>query len=230
MTSAGVMRLAALACRFPSPTFVGCLAFHPHILAAFGTNTYPAPMRYIRFLKTPRAVVEKNTARSEVHCLITITSDLGDSFLPYNIQLSGELLACTETTEDVLVWRTVQWTGGMRSLPITIPMPKSQPASSQLRVRVGVEPRRAHDEYASLSGQDARGVVSAWSAAFTPRTEASKLIERRFILPTGTVNIWEETGESIARHLWYGSQISGITMLLFADGGIGTPESHCHVM
>jgi hypothetical protein len=161
-------------------------------------------MRYIRFLKTPRVVTEKNTSNREVYFLVTITSDLGDSFLPYHVQLSVELLACTETTEYVLVWRTVQWTGGMRSLPITIPLPKPQKPSSQLRVRVGVEPRRTYDAYASLS--EIRGVVSAWSATFTPRVEAQKLAERRFMLPTGKiVNIWEETGESIARHLWYSS-------------------------
>jgi hypothetical protein len=161
-------------------------------------------MRYIRFLKTPRLVAQKNTPRSEVCCLITITSDLGDSFLPYDIQLAAELVACAESEEDVLVWRTVQWTGGMRSLPIAIPLPKSfQASSSRLRVRVGVEPKRRHDEYASLSEQDARGVLSAWSATFTPNVEAQRLVERRFMLPKGSISsIWEETGESIARHLW----------------------------
>ena len=158
-------------------------------------------MRYIRFLKTPRVITGRNTAKSDVYCLVTLTSDLGDSTLPYGVQLSAELLACTENAEHVLVWRTVQWTGGMRSLPITIPMQKTR--SSSFRLRIGVEPRRTYDEYASLLEQDARGVVSAWSAAFTLREEALKLAERRFMLPTGTtINIWEETGESIARHLW----------------------------
>jgi hypothetical protein len=211
------MRLRlALGCRVygcPSPALVTPhLAFHPHILAAFGTNTRPAPMRYIRFLKTPRVVVDKKTAKSEVHCLITIASDLGDSFLPYDVQLSAELYACTKDpaddpevtrykTGDVLVWGSVQWTGGMRSLSITLPLRKSQASSFQLRV--GVEPRKVHDDYASLSEPGARGVVSAWSAAFASQAEAPKLVERRFVLPTGkSINVWEETGESIARHLW----------------------------
>jgi hypothetical protein len=156
-------------------------------------------MRYIRFLKSPRVVY---ASKHNVYCLITITSDLGDSFLPYDVQLSAELLSCEGSAEHVLVWRTVHWTGGMRSLPLTIPLPKSH-ASSSLRVRVGVEPRRTHDEYASLSDRDARGVVSAWSAVFTPHAEAPRLVERRFMLPQGpTCGIWEETGESIARHLW----------------------------
>jgi hypothetical protein len=160
-------------------------------------------MRYIRFLKTPRVAKEKGTARSHIYCLITITSDLGDSFLPCDVQLSAEVLS-SDPSENVLIWRTVRWTAGMRSLSITFPSPKS-PASS-LRVRVGVEPRSAFDEYDALAERDSPGIVSVWSAPFAAPSgsrEAIKLVERRFRLPNDTeVQIWEETGESIARHLW----------------------------
>ncbi|KAH7391861.1 putative methyltransferase-domain-containing protein [Pyrenochaeta sp. MPI-SDFR-AT-0127] len=158
-------------------------------------------MRYVRFLKTPRVTTEKNTSKSEVCCLITITSDLGDSFLPYDIQLSAELLS-SQPSEHILVWRTVQWTGGMRSLPVTFPLPKSR-AKSPLRVRIGVEPKSLYDDYSKLANEGSRGIVSAWSADFGAPVEAIRLIERRFMLPRGPkVHIWEETGESIARHLW----------------------------
>jgi hypothetical protein len=162
-------------------------------------------MRYVRFLKSPRVVTDKGTSRRHVHCLITITSDLGDSFLPYDIQLAAELSATTDVTQEILlVWSTVQWTAGMRSLPITFPLPKSQSSLPKLRVRVGGEPKRTHDDFAAISEQDARGVVSAWSPPFTSNENAVKLVERRFKLPDGPiVSIWEETGESIARHLWY---------------------------
>ncbi|CAN9418748.1 unnamed protein product [Alternaria alternata] len=160
-------------------------------------------MRYIRFLKSPRVVTDKTTARKQVSCLITITSDLGDSFLPYDIRLAAELLATADSQEDVLLWSTVQWTAGMRSLPITFPLPKSRASWSHLRVRVGGEPKRIHDELATISDSDARGVVSAWSPPFTSDVDAPKLVERRFKLLDGPITtIWEETGESIARHLW----------------------------
>ncbi|RMZ74188.1 UPF0665 family [Pyrenophora seminiperda CCB06] len=168
-----------------------------------GIAAPPTPMRYIRFLKTPRIVKQKGTSRQHLHCLITITSDLGDSFLPYDLQLAAELLACAHSGEHVAVWTTVQWTGGMRCLPIALPLPNSYPPSSVLRLRVGVEPKQAHDEYAALSAQDVRGVISAWSPPFTSEAEAVKLVERRFKLPNEPIiSIWEETGESIARHLW----------------------------
>jgi hypothetical protein len=161
-------------------------------------------MRYIRFLKTPRIVAAKNAQKKDVACLITITSDLGDSFLPYDVQLSAQLLLCTPVDEQVLVWTTVQWRSGMRSLPIVIPLPKHHALpSSPLRLRIGTEPKNAYDDYSALAEEDARGVVSASSPTFTLNKEAPKLAERRFKLSDGSnLCIWEETGESIARHLW----------------------------
>ncbi|KAH8731395.1 putative methyltransferase-domain-containing protein [Phaeosphaeriaceae sp. PMI808] len=161
-------------------------------------------MRYIRFLKIPRVVIEKGTAKRQVSCLITITSDLGDSFLPRDIQLSAELLS-GEPSEQLIVWRTLQWTTGMRSLPITFPLTKIRTLST-LRVRVGVEPKSTQDEYSRLSGNDLSGVVSAWSSRFSLSPvlgETGMVVERRFSLSNeNTASIYEETGESIARHLW----------------------------
>lgn len=162
-------------------------------------------MRYVRFLKTPRVVSEKGTSKKQISCLVTIASDLGDSFLPYDIQLSAELLLVAPQ-EEVLVWQTLRWNAGMRCLPITFPWTKSR-ATSTLRVRLGVEPKVTYDEYSSFSDDGIRGVTSAWSADFEAQEsshEAEKLVERRFRLASGsTVAILEETGESIARHLWY---------------------------
>jgi hypothetical protein len=161
-------------------------------------------MRYIRFLKPPRVVTEKSTPKKQLYCLITITSDLGDSFFPHDVQLSAELLSCGPS-EEVTLWRTVHWTGGMRSLSVSLPLLKSQ-SLSPVRVRIGVVPKSAFDDYTQLCHDDAPGIVSAWSAPCDPLTssnEAVKLVERRFRLSDEhQVHIWEETGESIARHLW----------------------------
>jgi hypothetical protein len=162
-------------------------------------------MRYVRFLKAPRVVAEKGTGKSQISCLITITSDLGDSFLPYDLELSAELLS-SQPSEEIKVWRTMHWTAGMRSLPITFPLPKTR-TPSKLRVRVGTEPKSTHDTLDKLFEEGTCGVVSAWSSEFDPSSrasEAEKLVERRFDIFKGpVVSIYEETGESIARHLWY---------------------------
>lgn len=166
-------------------------------------------MRYIRFLKTPRIVQEKNNpSKAHIYALVTVASDLGDSFLPYDVTLSAELLSCNPAKEDLIVWRTIHWTGGMRSLPIILPLSRTRPVWP-VRVRVGVEAKSARDDFARLYDADCRGVISAWSAPLDlPKgaKEAVKLVERRIAGCNGDVKIvrlWEETGESIARHLWY---------------------------
>ncbi|KAF1914975.1 putative methyltransferase-domain-containing protein [Ampelomyces quisqualis] len=161
-------------------------------------------MRYIRFLKTPRVVTEKGTSKRQISCLITITSDLGDSFLPYDVEMAAEVLS-PPPSEEVLLWRNLQWKAGMRSLPVTFPLATNCKTSS-LRIRVGYGSKSKHDDYKKLSENGACGVVSAWSPEFTPSLaagEAEKLVGRRFELSEDhVVNIYEETGESIARHLW----------------------------
>lgn len=165
-------------------------------------------MRYIRFLKTPRVVVEKDTSRKQIQCLITITSDLGDSFLPENVQLVAEVLTPESqgNDEEVKLWQTVQWKGGMRTLSVVFPLPKSL-IKTKLLVKVGLERDSAMDDYNKLKEHGSCGIVSAWSAEFDPSSsfpEAEKLVQRRLISddPKHPIMIWEETGESIARHLW----------------------------
>ncbi|PVI01333.1 hypothetical protein DM02DRAFT_671346 [Periconia macrospinosa] len=165
-------------------------------------------MRYIRFLKTPRIVREKGSSKTLISCLITITSDLGDSFLPYDLTLAVELLHVSQGNEEenIVIWKTVQWIGGMRSLAITLPIGKSHRAWP-LRVRIGVEPKSQSDELGSLlQNEEFRGVVSAWSGLMDPKNGlevAERFVQRRFEVGANLpLYISEETGDSIARHLW----------------------------
>jgi hypothetical protein len=173
----------------------------PHAHRA-STPRYPSPtMRYVRFLKTPRITAEKGTNKSNVYCLVNITSDLGDSTLPYDATLVAELIS-PQQGDQVLSSRCVKWTADMRTLAITLPL-KPQQKNMPLRVRVGVTPKATFDTFSSLSAPESSGIVSAWSAEFTSQKEAVKLAERRFQIANQTIKVWEETGESIARHLWY---------------------------
>jgi hypothetical protein len=157
-------------------------------------------MRYIRFLKTPRFISAKDPSKPTLSFLITITSDLGDSFLPYDVGLSAELYS--SPSEKPITVKSVQWTAGMRSLSITLTLDSSHDYGS-VQVRVGVRRNMSADEYEKLSCGGWRGVVSAWSAPFDLGRECVKLVERRFgSSEQREVRIWEETGESIARHLW----------------------------
>jgi hypothetical protein len=177
-------------------------------------------MRYIRFLKTPRIVHEKNSSRAHISCLITITSDLGDSFLPYEVTLATELLYIEEQDvpkdemskkisrdEKVFLRKSFKWTSRLRTLPISLPLSKSH-ASWPLRVRIGVDSKSTGDDFGELVQEERwRGVVSAWSGiinATENAMEAEKFVERRFdVGENEPLCVLEETGESIARHLWY---------------------------
>jgi len=93
----------------------------------------------------------------------------------------------------------------MRSLSVTLPLSTKSPRKWPILVRVGVEPKSEHDDLDSLH-QDCYGVVSAWSADLDPTQglyEAEKIVQRRFKDHGNPIYIFEETGESIARHLWY---------------------------
>lgn len=177
-------------------------------------------MRYIRFLKTPRIIQDKNhPQKSHIHALITITSDLGDSFLPYDVSLSVELHSRTPKfpQNPVILWKTIHWTAGMRTLPITLPLPSSprQRDIWPVRVRVGIHEKTPEDDFEDLHEPEVRGVVSAWSAPLDATRQldvGEKFVERRLCGPgvesANLLEVWEETGESIARHLWD----AGITM------------------
>lgn len=193
---------ANLPCR-PSAVYASC--FYSFLQCSYPSYVVPE-MRYIRFLKPPRIIQDKSSSQAHISCLITITSDLGDSFLPFDLTLSAELIHRRNGVEEVLVWKIVQWTGAMRSLAISLPLSKSR-RTWPLRVRIGTEPKSTYDEFSKLLQEDSRGVVSAWSTEIDPSKsvhEAEKLIERRIDVELKTpIIIWEETGESIARHLWY---------------------------
>lgn len=185
-------------------------------------------MRYIRFLKPPRVVLDKNRPSAHVSCLVTITSDLGDSFLPYSLTLSAELIQDERLTSNpalephvdidtqlpaseillssnsVKAWKTVQWKEGMRSLPIILPLSRTYRQDGALVVRIGTEPKSDADDFHRMLLEDSRGVISVWSAPFNLPSGApvSRTVERRFRIGPRIHHIFEETGESIARHVW----------------------------
>ncbi|KAH6612633.1 putative methyltransferase-domain-containing protein [Boeremia exigua] len=167
-------------------------------------------MRYIRFLKTPRIAADKRTGKPHATCLIALTSDLGDSTLPYDTPLVADLLSARD---EVVASRTALWPAGARTLAISLPLKPAFPAV--LRLRISTAPAAAHDTFAALCAA-APAVLSAWSAEFS-RAPAPPLVQRRLRIAHRTVSVWEETGDSIARHLWD----AGIA-LASAVGGLAT--------
>ena len=160
---------------------------------------------YIRFLKSPR--IQKEKARFlSISSLITVTTDLGDAFLAEDADLLVSL--AIESSDKVLCQKTLNWKVGKRELPISLgPFPEQLLQHSLILCVSAVSPRRGElppVDYL-LGNFGIPLVISGWSTPFggSQSLVAEKLVERRFGLNEGLdLRIWEETGNSIARHIW----------------------------
>ncbi|KAF2810199.1 uncharacterized protein BDZ99DRAFT_387099 [Mytilinidion resinicola] len=168
-------------------------------------------MRYIRFLKPPRLQGTILTA------LVTIASDLGDSFLAEDVVLAASLCS-DDTAGEIALRKALKWTSGMRSLPVAFDIGQTDIEwPVQLHVSLRGSPESDHFEMHHSLNADLPSIVSAWSGIIDPPSGlfiAEKKVERRFMpLNNRTLSIWEETGESIARHLWD----AGIALSAYLD-------------
>lgn len=157
---------------------------------------------YIRFLKTPRFVKARSRENPTAQATITITSDLGDQFYAGNLSLIVRVLR--DGDHGGAKAKALPWKNGMRALPFSIFLDNSDDNYwKPRRLQVSEDLAVANP----LSLNELPRVVSGLSATFNDYDErqAEKRVERQFSLDGFGVcdlRIWEETGESIARHIW----------------------------
>ena len=148
-------------------------------------------IHYIRFLKPPGVV--GGGSRLTVTALITITTDLGDTFLHNNTKLLSHLVV-VDDLECIIHRQEVQWLKGLRQLSITATVMPSYGRDLRL-----------HVSHAGEAAGPIPMILDAWSAPFpiVNGSRAASLVERRISIPSmPPLRIWEETGNSIARHIW----------------------------
>ncbi|CAL5873742.1 uncharacterized protein PFLUO_LOCUS8024 [Penicillium psychrofluorescens] len=171
---------------------------------------------YIRFLKTPR--VQQQKGSSVVSALICITTDLGDAFLAQDVDLIAELTI--SHSSKILTTSSLAWQAGKRELPISLELPRG---FAQQPVVLTVRPRGPQSPVKD-SLCPVPLVVSGWSTPISAQLPAEKLIERRFSLgdspepQTSDLCISEETGNSIARHIWDAALASVIYLQKVTSG------------
>ena len=134
--------------------------------------------------------------------VVTITTDLGETFYPEDL----ELIACVKNIEqdgDIYLRREVQWQAGDRALHISFNIPDQDlewPAGLHVSIN-----NASPTNYGFLPP-----IVDVWSGELNPtegRMESGWRVERRFTsLAERRVSLLEDAGDSIARHLWDGSQ------------------------
>ncbi|KAL9614287.1 MAG: hypothetical protein Q9167_001243 [Letrouitia subvulpina] len=151
---------------------------------------------YIRFLQPPRWKSDKTRRTPFLSSLLTLTTDLGDDFYPGEVTIRATLVS--ETNPHAV--EEVKWKPGCRCVRVNMEVNASRcswPAS--LAFAVNDLPLVNH-----LGHQDIPEFVNAWTAPFTLDDDPDPRMVRRFTLPTGDVlNIYEENGDSIARHIWW---------------------------
>ncbi|MCJ1471887.1 hypothetical protein MMC13_000528 [Lambiella insularis] len=152
---------------------------------------------YIRFLKVPNISTQTRSGFT-VKTVVSITTDLGDDFYASNVELFVHL----EYDGDVRrLTSSFPWKAGARALPIDFTL-KTKDYPGLLRLCVtNVNTQKPQRLCKSHLPQ----LVSGWSDAFgIPNAgQTPRRIQRQFVLEGGgQLLIWEDTGESIARHIW----------------------------
>ncbi|KAF2769877.1 hypothetical protein EJ03DRAFT_361762 [Teratosphaeria nubilosa] len=159
-------------------------------------------MHYIRFLKTPKIEVSHQTTVT-LKAVVTVTTDLGETFYPHPLDIVATLRS-SDPDGDIYLRRRLTWpAAGARSLPVAFDLSRQD-----------VEwPACLHVSAKNTSGK-ATGflpaVTDVWSGTMNPikgQFESGWRVERRFTsLAERQVSLLEDAGDSIARHLWDGSQ------------------------
>ena len=171
--------------------------------------TLPAPAdtnESVRFLKTPKVLAA--SSKVTLQATITITTDLGETYYNDDISLLATLRSPGQDSH-ILLRRTLEWSAGMRALPLTFEFTASK-VDWPVRLQVGLKGKHGllRDSLESFDlDHELPSVISAWSeplystkGAMQNTTRVQRRFNSRSEVP---LTIFEDTGESIARHLWY---------------------------
>ena len=155
----------------------------------------------VRFLKTPRIQVDKSQILFQASA--TITTDLGETFYPEPLGLIATLRS-PDIDGEIFLRRKVPAPAGSRIVPITFDL-SHQDIEWPACLHVGVAGSPASEGRGFLPA-----IVDLWSAPMNPtkgELDSGRRVERRFTsLHERTLSLLEDAGDSIARHLWDGSQ------------------------
>ncbi|KAI1614564.1 putative methyltransferase-domain-containing protein [Exophiala viscosa] len=169
-------------------------------------------VHYIRFLRTPQTAVKPKAI--DVSAVIAVTTDLGDALYSQDLDLIIAVLEANRP-HGVLHTETAKWQAHSRALKLTVSCPGKY-RSRPVRLHVTTE-----ETLSTLKSLDVPRILDVWSEIFplseNQRTEP--IVERQLLLPNRSrVRMWEETGDSIARHVWD----AGLGFLLYFAQALST--------
>lgn len=158
-------------------------------------------VHYIRFLKPPKFSLVRHS-RPIIKALITITSDLGDRIYEGSQSLWITFISSNLDKSSTCTGKDFLWKAGMRSLWIEIDHGQLSQVTWPAQMVVAAHSRPLIDMF---SLDNIPEFVGVWSDSID--TDVSKgyspwVMRRLEPIEGVSLNIREETGESIARHVW----------------------------
>ena len=162
-------------------------------------------MHYIRVFKAPK--VYGSGSRRTLSTTITIATDLGEDFYHSDAELEILVRVNGVTREPGLVGQRIRWQSGMRALPIEVPFAYT---SKQNAFLLEINAVDTYADALSIHGEGLHvplllPIMIPFTKTAHESIESDQMVMRKINLEGhGDLLIWEETGESIARHIWYG--------------------------
>ena len=158
-------------------------------------------VHYIRFLRTPQVEAGKKTV--DISAVVAITTDLGDAFFAQDVDVVAEVVEANGAAA-IFHSQSFTWKATSRALKFTVSCPG----------KYNTRPARLHvttkETKSALSLLDVPRLLDIWSdtLVLSDKQRAEPIVERQIVLPNKTrIRMWEETGDSIARHIWYASNL-----------------------
>ena len=139
--------------------------------------------------------------------MVTITTDLGETFYSNSVDLIATLRSLDQDGE-IFLRKKVPWKAGDRTATLAFNL-TNQDVEWPACLHVAVKPSNSSHGRAKGADGFLPPFVDVWSGLLNPTKglmESGFRVERRFeSLAERTVSLLEDAGDSIARHLWDGS-------------------------
>ena len=153
-------------------------------------------VHYIRFLSTPQVAVTQKRIVT-ISAPVAVTTDLGDSYLMQDAELLVRVID-VKTTSLVLEQKA-RWQGGARALKTAVQYNGKYVGRLVCMHITTTETQR------SIEAKNIPKIMDVWSHEFilNDKTRSEPKVSREIHTNFGgKLCIWEETGDSIARHVW----------------------------
>ncbi|KAM3534878.1 hypothetical protein MY4038_001779 [Beauveria bassiana] len=195
-------------------------------------------MHYIRLLRPPKVTRE---AGLHLQLLFTITTDLGDSFLqpdvPLDLQITAEINESSNPMTMHLANKgQILWQSGMRVAKpkIAIPRPLQAALASGSEINICILARKemsadgGHNILSHAEKSQGKGQIMPVWVTLSSSNQDVHVSTRRILLDDAgpakyIVQVEEEIGESIARHIWD----AGVLAMCSIAGAYLCPNLEC---